>query len=511
VVRARVDPFHLTESRGPAVAPAAGSFYARIAAPMELLSQIRWLDILDIVIVSFMAYRLWVWMRGTRALQILVGLLALGVISLLAVRYQLSTTAWIFSNLWTVLLLLILIVFQPELRRMLERVSPLKLLTGRPAEEVDRSLAEVRDAAFELGAARIGALMAVAREDPVEEHLTDGIPLDGRVSRQVLVSLFQRESPVHDGAALIRGDRIISVGNYLPLTDRAALPSHLGTRHRSALGLSETCDAVVVVVSEERGEVAIARAGHLTSCADSATLEAELRTLIRPADAPSVEGRRFFRALTRDPIGKLGALVFAGVLWGLFAAPVDYQRIIPQVPIDYRFPEHAAAVGDLPRRAEVMVTGSQMSLGRLRPDEISVSVDLANLGKGTHGVNLTDAAVIVPPGVRVVTIRGHHPAAPDRGEPRRGGDALLRRCRAQARGPRLRLDAAGDVGRPGGGRAHRPQLGARSRVLGGNRDGGPCRQGGELGRPDGGDGPAGGDRAAKRGPVGGGGAGRGRA
>jgi diadenylate cyclase len=372
---------------------------------MELLSQIRWLDILDILIVSFMAYRLWVWMRGTRALQILVGLLALGVISLLAVRYQLSTTAWIFSNLWTVLLLLILIVFQPELRRMLERVSPLKLLTGRPAEEVDRSLAEVRDAAFKLGAARIGALMAIAREDPVEEHLTDGIPLDGRVSRQVLVSLFQRESPVHDGAALIRGDRIVSVGNYLPLTDRAGLPSHLGTRHRSALGLSETCDAVVVVVSEERGEVAIARAGHLTSCADSATLEAELRTLIRPADAPSVEGRRFFRALTRDPIGKLGALVFAGVLWGLFAAPVDYQRIIPQVPIDYRFPEHAAAVGDLPQRAEVMVTGSQMSLGRLRPDEISVSVDLASLGKGTHGVNLTDAAVIVPPGVRVVTIQ----------------------------------------------------------------------------------------------------------
>jgi len=117
------------------------------------------------------------------------------------------------------------------------------------------------------------------------------------------------------------------------------------------------------------------------------------------------EGRRWLRALTRDPISKLGALLFASVLWGLFAAPVDYQRIIPQVPIDYRFPENAAALGDVPQRAEGIVTGSQMSLGRLRPDEISVSVDLANHGKGIHEIDLTDAAIIVPPGVQVVTIR----------------------------------------------------------------------------------------------------------
>ena len=374
---------------------------------MDLFADIRWQDLVDVLIVTFMAYRVWVWIRGTKALQILVGLLALALVSLLAVRYDLATTAWIFSNLWTVLLVLILIVFQPELRRMLERVSPLKLLTGKPTENGHRWLQEIRDAAFQLGADRTGALMVLAREDSVDEHVSDGIQLDGLLTRQVLVSLFQRSSPVHDGAVVIRGDRILSVGNYLPLTERAGLPQHLGTRHRSALGLSEVCDALVVVVSEERGEVAVALGGDLVTCREARALEAELRLLLVQRESPARRSRRRIRVLAGDPLGKFGALAFAGILWSLFAAPHDYQRIIPDVPIDYRFSEGVAGIGAMEQQAAITVSGNRAALGRLRPEELSLSVDLSILGKGNHIVNLEEVDVVTPPGVHVVSVQPH--------------------------------------------------------------------------------------------------------
>jgi uncharacterized protein (TIGR00159 family) len=231
---------------------------------IAIVSHIRFQDILDVIFLSFFSYHLYVWFRDTKAFRALVGLLALGVIYTAAQAWGLFLTTWMFQILWQVLIILLIILFQPEIRQMLERMNPLKTLGWHPYlndEGWERKLAE---SCFELAGRRIGALVIIERTNRVDEHVTGGVALEAAVQPEIMLSIFQETSPLHDGALILRHGRIVEVGCFLPLSSAEGLPQEWGTRHRAALGITERCDAWALVVSEERGEISLARSGQLS-------------------------------------------------------------------------------------------------------------------------------------------------------------------------------------------------------------------------------------------------------
>jgi uncharacterized protein (TIGR00159 family) len=217
----------------------------------------RWQGLADFAVVAIAIYLLLIWAREARALRVGLGIVGLRAGSLLAQQLDLVLTTWVLDAASVVALILLLVVFQPELRRALLHLD-LGLRRRSPATGgVTASLVSVCDAVFALANTGRGALIVLVRRDPVDSLVSGGVPLGGTVSREIIEAIFRKVSPVHDGAAIVEGDRILRVGAILPLSENAELPSKFGTRHRAAFGLAERCDAAVIVVSEERGEVSL--------------------------------------------------------------------------------------------------------------------------------------------------------------------------------------------------------------------------------------------------------------
>ena len=243
------------------------------------------LDILAVTIIIF--WLLWV-IQGTRATQLIRGViifLALGYF--LATALDLSTLNWILSKTWPALIVAIPVIFQPELRRALEQLGHTGswLRTSFPAgsdvEVMERTVDEVVRAAAQLARQRYGALIVIERETGLQDYADRGVPIDAYVTRQLLINIFYPNSPLHDAAVIIRGDRIVAASVVLPLTDNVSATGQLGTRHRAAIGVTEDSDALAIVVSEETGQIAIAHNGRLIRNLDQDRLRRVLRTLLR--------------------------------------------------------------------------------------------------------------------------------------------------------------------------------------------------------------------------------------
>ena len=225
-----------------------------------LLSTIRITDVIDIFIVSFMFYKLFALIRGTRATQLIKGILFIFIGSKLSEFFKLYTISWILNNAVTVGFIAILIVFQPELRRILEHIGNNKLLKPVNFEE-SRSNAnvieEIVKATYSLASKKIGALMVLERKTGLRDIIETGISLNSDISYELLMNIFIPNTPLHDGAVVISNDHIIAASCFLPLTDNKQISMELGTRHRAGIGISEKSDAIVIVVSEETGYVSI--------------------------------------------------------------------------------------------------------------------------------------------------------------------------------------------------------------------------------------------------------------
>lgn len=225
-----------------------------------LLSTIRITDVIDIFIVSFMFYKLFALIRGTRATQLIKGILFIFIGSKLSEFFKLYTISWILNNAVTVGFIAILIVFQPELRRILEHIGNNKLLKPVNFEE-SRSNAnvieEIVKATYSLAGKKIGALMVLERKTGLRDIIETGISLNSDISYELLMNIFIPNTPLHDGAVVISNDHIIAASCFLPLTDNKQISMELGTRHRAGIGISEKSDAIVIVVSEETGYVSI--------------------------------------------------------------------------------------------------------------------------------------------------------------------------------------------------------------------------------------------------------------
>lgn len=228
-------------------------------------------DIVEVLILTFLIYEIMVWIKNTKAWMLLKGIIVLAVFILLAAIFKMHTILYIARNSVTVMATVAIVVFQPELRRALEKLGERQFLTSvvpfegarekaRFSEETKESMI---DAAYAMGKVKTGALIVVEQAIRLTEYESTGIQMDCLVSSQVLINIFEHNTPLHDGAIIVRGNRIVSATCYLPLSDNMRISKALGTRHRAALGMSEVSDALIIVVSEETGAVSVAQGGFL--------------------------------------------------------------------------------------------------------------------------------------------------------------------------------------------------------------------------------------------------------
>ncbi|MDW7675514.1 MAG: diadenylate cyclase CdaA [Bacillota bacterium] len=239
------------------------------------------LSVIDVLIVTFVIYKGILLIKGTRAVQLIKGLVVLLIASALSHALELTTFQWLLDKAWTMLFVALPIVFQPELRRALEQLGRGKFFAKSyrflDKEALERVINEIARGVGVLAKNNIGALIVIERETGLIDYIDTGIKIDGVVSAEFLVSIFTPKTPLHDGAVIMRGDRIVAAGSFLPLSDSPYISKALGTRHRAALGLSEQTDAICIVVSEETGVISVASNGQISRYLEEATLSELLK------------------------------------------------------------------------------------------------------------------------------------------------------------------------------------------------------------------------------------------
>ena len=231
-----------------------------------LVSTIGIPDIIDIVVVAYFLYRLYLMLKNTRAATLVKGLLVLVAFMIVCRTLNLHVISWLLEKSMTVIMVALPVVFQPELRRALEQIGRGKLFrkgSELDEQELEAMLEDVAAATKVMSKAKVGALMVFERATGLVERIETGVPIDGLVSSGLIQNIFVKDTPLHDGAVVIRGNRIVAACCLLPLTENRNLSQELGTRHRAAIGISEQSDAMVLVVSEETGAISIARNGEL--------------------------------------------------------------------------------------------------------------------------------------------------------------------------------------------------------------------------------------------------------
>ncbi|MBU0480445.1 MAG: diadenylate cyclase CdaA [Proteobacteria bacterium] len=248
----------------------------------EILRSLRVQDILDIMIVWFIVYRVLLIIRGTRAAQMLAGIGIIIIAYFCARVFEFLTLYWLLNTFLSSIFLIIIIIFQRDIRRALTQVGQTPFTKNY--EDTVHSMEEVVGAATYMARKRTGALIVLERETGLKDYLESGHRLDSILSRELLVSLFHHESPLHDGGVVVRNGRILTAGCVLPLTKNPYISKRLGTRHRAAIGLSEETDAVIVVVSEETGHISLVQHGAITSDLDESTLRNRLEAIFVPQE-----------------------------------------------------------------------------------------------------------------------------------------------------------------------------------------------------------------------------------
>lgn len=257
---------------------------------------IRFTDILEIIILSFVIYHILIWIRRTRTWVLLKGILVLAAVVLAAYFFEMDTIVFLINKGADVAMIAAVIVFQPELRRALEQLGEKKLLsTIVPFEKEvqerfsDKTVEELIKATTAMGRVKTGALIVIEKNTPLSEYERTGILVDAVVSSQLLINIFEHNTPLHDGAVILRGNRVTSATCYLPLSDNMELSKELGTRHRAGVGISEVTDSLTIIVSEETGKVSVAEGGKLTRNITEQQLKERLQILQDKA----VEAQKF--------------------------------------------------------------------------------------------------------------------------------------------------------------------------------------------------------------------------
>lgn len=245
---------------------------------------ITWVDIIEILIISVLFYHVLLWIKSTRAWNLFKGIMVVLIFVVIAAFFQMSTILWIAENTLNVGLIALVVIFQPELRNALENLGDKNIFSkifNLSKAEVkkfsDHTIDELVKAVYAMGKVKTGALIVIEDEILLNEYIRTGIDVDAIVSSQLLINIFEKNTPLHDGAIILRGDRVVSATCYLPLSDSLSLSKELGTRHRAAVGISEVSDSLTIIVSEETGNVSIALRGQIYRNVDADFLKEKLQ------------------------------------------------------------------------------------------------------------------------------------------------------------------------------------------------------------------------------------------
>lgn len=258
------------------------------------------IDIVQILIIAILVYYIMVWVQSTRAYTLLKGILFVVFFLIVAVILEMNTILWIFKQLSVVLITCIIVIFQPELRKALEQIGEKGMLSSllpfesnKQVEErlTDKTIGELVHAVFAMGEVKTGALIVIEQNVLLNEYEKTGIAIDSAISSQLLINIFEHNTPLHDGAVIIRDNRIVSATCYLPLSDNLALNKSLGTRHRAGVGISEVSDAFTIVVSEETGKVSYTLGGHIYTGVTANVLREQLSKLQQKSSTREENGK----------------------------------------------------------------------------------------------------------------------------------------------------------------------------------------------------------------------------
>jgi uncharacterized protein (TIGR00159 family) len=373
---------------------------------MEFISgivpEIRWQDIVDILLNSYILFRLYILFRGTKTFRVLLGILLLWIFQRISVFMGLVITSWLLQAITAVAAIIIIVIFRNEIRSVFESTNLKSFFWGFSPKKISAPLDSVVEAIYEMAHRKIGALIVFPGNDNISSLVRNGIPLNGKVSRELILNIFWPDNPFHDGAAVVCGDRVTEVSAILPLTIRKDIPSHYGTRHRAALGLSENSDALVVVVSEERGIVSVARGSHIQSVRE----KAELKQWVVQQFGGETHRKEAIRKKERTEIAMAAAACFF-IIFGIWFGFTRDQGTLITIDVPLKFLNQKPGMEILEtsnNRIHLQLSGSETLLNTLRPDQINVQIDLGQSEVGKNVITLSENNIELPPGIKVKKI-----------------------------------------------------------------------------------------------------------
>jgi len=363
---------------------------------ISLISILRWQDIIDISLVSYILFRFYILFRGTNAFRVLIGMTILWFFQQVAVSMGLIVTSWVVQGIVALGAFIIIVIFRNEIRTVLQASHLKTILWDVSSKTVFSTIEIIVQSVQEMAARKCGALIVFPGKDDVEEVIQKGISWKGEISKEMILSIFWPDNPVHDGAAIVQGDQIVQVGTILPLSHRDDIPTYYGTRHRAALGLAEVSDALILVVSEERGDVVAARDGRLTVVKQKRKLE---QILQEHKGVASKKGRELIKEKLMVVAAGIFSVIFITGVWFsvsrggdtllTFESPVVYLNRDPAMEI----------VKTSVNTVSLELEGSGALIKSIKPDQVQVRLDLTNSKVGPNTFAITRESIFLPPGI----------------------------------------------------------------------------------------------------------------
>lgn len=364
----------------------------------------RWQDALDIILNAYILFRLYVLFRGTNVFRVLLAVCVLWVFHRSAGSMGLVITNWAMQGVITAATFIIIIVFRNEISAVIQTRDLKSFFWGIPRHQRNTPFNIIIDSAVELAQKKIGALIVLPLKQGVESSVKDGIILQSNLSREMLTSIFWPDNPLHDGAAVIQGDRIIRAGAILPLTHRRDLSSAYGTRHRAALGLTESCDAVVIVVSEERGQISLVKDNEIHPIRRTSDVKKALKAMLTRHAGKEAEAKGLPRQVREMILAAAVCLIFTSSLWYYFSRGME-TLATHEIPIEYTNPDPdmkltKASVSGV----KLLISGAKPLINALKPEQIGIKLNLAEATTGINTLDVTRDNILLPPGIRLKSI-----------------------------------------------------------------------------------------------------------
>ncbi len=363
---------------------------------MSFFEFIRWQDVLDILLNSYILFRLYVLFRETYVFRVLTGLAFLWIFQRVSAYFGLILTSWVMQGITAVVALIIIIVFRNEIRSVLQAKNLKAILWGFPQKSVPTTIQLIVDSVKTLSKRHIGALIVLPAKENLEDVVQGGVPLRGLVSKEMITSIFWGDNPVHDGAAIIEENRISKVGVILPLSYKSDLPSRYGTRHRAALGLAETTDALVVVVSEETGKVVVAKDSNIIDIHDNTSFT---KLLQEHMGVYEEENGYQQKEKFKISVAALVSFFFITGMWFSFSKGLD-TLITLEIPVEYTNRNPGFEIVDASVNAvRLHLGGSGALIKSIQPEQVQVKLGLGNAVIGRNIFSITKDNITLPPGI----------------------------------------------------------------------------------------------------------------